>query len=79
MSSQKRSVYSDGFSIGISAIRGGNIVGEHTVIYAGCDEIVEITHKAASRDVFAIGALAAAKFLSGKGKGMYDMQDVINS
>ena len=65
--------------IGISAIRGGNIVGEHTVIYAGCDEIVEITHKAASRDVFAIGALAAAKFLSGKGKGMYDMQDVINS
>lgn len=65
--------------IGISAIRGGNIVGEHTVIYAGTDEIIEITHKAASKEVFAVGSIAAAKFLSGKNVGLYDMQDIMNS
>ncbi len=65
--------------IGISAIRGGNIVGEHTVLYAGTDEIIEITHKANSKEVFAVGSIVAAKFLSGKDVGMYDMQDVMNS
>ncbi len=65
--------------IGIHAIRGGTIVGEHTVIFAGNDEIIELKHTALSRDVFAEGAIAAAKFMSGKSCGMYDMNDLINS
>lgn len=65
--------------IGIHAIRGGTIVGEHTVIFAGNDEIVEIKHTALSRDVFAEGAIAAAKFMADKKTGMYDMNDLISS
>lgn len=65
--------------IGIHAIRGGTIVGEHTVIFAGNDEIIEIKHTALSRDVFAEGAIAAAKFMVGKIPGMYDMNDLISS
>ncbi len=65
--------------IGIHAIRGGTIVGEHTIIFAGNDEIVEIKHTALSREVFAEGAIAAAKFLKGKANGMYDMNDLISS
>lgn len=65
--------------IGIHAIRGGTIVGEHTVIFAGNDEIIEIKHTALSRDVFAEGAIAAAKFMAGKTPGMYDMNDLIKS
>ncbi len=65
--------------IGIHAIRGGTIVGEHTVIFAGNDEIIELKHTALSRDVFAEGAIAAAKFMVGKQKGMYDMNDLIQS
>lgn len=65
--------------IGIHAIRGGTIVGEHTVIFAGNDEIIELKHTALSRDVFAEGAIAAAKFMAGKTNGMYDMNDLIQS
>lgn len=63
--------------IGISAVRGGTIVGEHEVIYAGEDEVIEFKHTAYSKAVFAKGAVEAAKFLKGKGPGMYGMQDVI--
>lgn len=63
--------------IGISAVRGGSIVGEHEVIYAGADEVITITHTAYSKSLFANGAIQAAKFLKGKGPGMYDMSDVI--
>ena len=64
--------------IGISAVRGGSIVGDHDVIFAGMDEVVTISHTAYSRAVFGKGAVAAAKFLANKGPGMYDMSDVIN-
>ena len=63
--------------IGISAVRGGTIVGEHEVIYAGTDEVIEIRHTAYSKAIFAKGAIDAAKFLANKEAGMYDMSDVI--
>lgn len=63
--------------IGISAVRGGTIVGEHEVIFAGVDEVIEFKHTAFSRSVFGKGAVEAAKFLAGKPAGMYDMGDVI--
>ena len=63
--------------IGISAVRGGTIVGEHEVIYAGTDEVIEFKHTAYSRTVFGKGAVEAAKFLAGKEAGRYDMSDVI--
>lgn len=63
--------------IGISAVRGGTIVGEHEVIFAGTDEVIEFKHSAYSRNVFAKGAVEAAKFLAGKEPGMYAMSDVI--
>lgn len=62
--------------IGIHAVRGGTIVGEHTVIFAGNDEIIEIKHTALSRDIFAEGALRAAKFITGKSAGLYKMKDL---
>ena len=65
--------------IGISAMRGGSIVGEHDVIFAGPDEVITLSHTAYSKGVFGKGAVEAAKFLSGKSAGMYDMQDVIAS
>lgn len=64
--------------IGIHSIRGGTIVGEHDVIFAGKDEVVEIKHTAQSREVFAVGSIRAAKFLCGKESGMYDMSDIIS-
>ncbi len=64
--------------IGIHAIRGGSIVGDHETIFAGKGEIIEITHKAISRDVFAYGALKACSFIKDKEAGLYDMTDVIN-
>lgn len=64
--------------IGISAVRGGTIVGEHEVIYAGIDEVIEIKHTAYSRAVFAKGAVDAAKYLASKETGMYNMADVLN-
>ncbi len=63
--------------IGISAVRGGTIVGEHEVIFAGTDEVIELKHTAYSKAIFGKGAVAAAKFLSGKEAGMYSMQDAI--
>jgi len=63
--------------IGISAVRGGTIVGEHTVIFAGHDEVIEITHKAYSREVFAKGAVDAARYLAEKPAGTYDMSDIL--
>lgn len=63
--------------IGIQTIRAGDIVGEHTVIFGGLGERIEITHKASSRDTFARGALRAAIWVSGKPQGLYDMQDVL--
>lgn len=63
--------------IGIQALRGGTIVGEHEVIFAGKDEVIEFKHTAYSKAIFGKGAVEAAKFLSGKPAGMYDMHDVI--
>ena len=63
--------------IGISAVRGGSIVGEHDVIFAGIDEVITFSHTAYSKAVFAKGAVAAAKFLAGKEPGMYDMSYVV--
>ncbi len=63
--------------IGIQTIRAGDIVGEHTVMFGGLGERIEITHKASSRDTFARGALKAALWLAGKPAGLYDMQDVL--
>lgn len=74
--SQKRQKR-DKYEIGISSVRGGNIVGEHEVIFAGQDEVIEFKHTAYSKAVFAKGAVEAAKFLKGKPAGHYDMADVI--
>lgn len=63
--------------IGISVVRGGNIVGEHEVIFAGRDEIIEIKHTAYSKAIFAKGAIQAAKYLPGMPAGMYQMSDVV--
>ncbi len=63
--------------IGIQSIRGGDIVGDHTVLFAGPGERLEITHKASSRETFAHGAIVAALWISSKPLGMYDMQDVL--
>lgn len=63
--------------IGLHALRGGTIVGEHSVVFAGHDEVIEFTHIAQSRDVFAKGTLKAAEFVRGKSPGLYTMQDLI--
>lgn len=67
------------YEIGIQAVRGGNIVGEHEVIFAGTDEVIEFKHTAYSKAIFGKGAIEAAKFLTGKPAGFYDMSDVIQS
>ena len=64
-------------TIGFATVRGGDIVGDHTVMFAGIGELVEITHKASSRATFANGAVRAAKFLAGRKTGLFDMQDVL--
>ncbi len=64
--------------IGIHSVRGGTIVGEHDVIFAGHDEVLTLSHSAQSKEIFANGALRAAKFICGKPAGMYDMNDVLN-
>ena len=64
--------------IGMHAVRGGTIVGEHELLFAGQDETLSITHAAYSREVFATGALSAARFMAGKPPGLYDMNDLIN-
>lgn len=63
--------------IGISAVRGGSIVGEHEVLFAGVDEVIEIKHTAYSRSIFAKGAVEAARYLAGKPAGMYSMENVV--
>src|SRR5450631_2402107 len=67
----------DPSTIGFATVRGGDIVGDHTVMFAGTGERIEITHKASSRATFALGALRAARFLKENPAGMYDMQDVL--
>lgn len=69
----------DKSEIGIHAVRGGTIVGEHSVIFAGCDEVIEIKHSAASKEVFAVGAVKAAEFLKDKPAGLYAMKDLIEA
>ena len=64
--------------IGFSAIRAGDIVGDHTVLYAGDGERIELTHKAGSRSTFAVGAIKAVKFLTNHSVGLFDMMDVLN-
>jgi 4-hydroxy-tetrahydrodipicolinate reductase len=64
-------------TIGFATVRGGDIVGDHTVMFAGTGERVEITHKASSRATFANGAVRAARFLAGRKSGLFDMQDVL--
>ena len=68
----------DPSSIGFATIRGGDIVGDHTVMFAGTGERIEISHKASSREYYAKGSLMAARFLIDKPKGLYDMYDVLN-
>lgn len=63
--------------MGISAVRGGNIVGDHDIIFAGTDEVITISHTAYSKKIFAKGAIAGAKYICGKAPGMYDMSDVM--
>lgn len=63
--------------IGFATMRGGDVVGDHTVVLAGIGERVELTHKASSRATFALGALRAAKYLAAKDSGLYDMRDVL--
>jgi len=67
----------DPSTIGFSAIRGGDIVGDHTVLFAGDGERIEITHRSASRLSYALGALRACRFLAGRSDGLYDMHDVL--
>ncbi len=67
-----------GREIGIHAVRGGTLSGEHSVMFIGTDEVIEINHSAQTRQIFALGALRAARFLSGKPAGLYNMNDIIN-
>lgn len=63
--------------IGLHAVRGGTIVGDHEIIFAGTDEVIELRHSAASKEVFAVGSIKAAKFMTGKSNGLYSMDDLI--
>lgn len=65
--------------IGIHAMRGGTIVGEHSIIFAGQDEVIELKHNALSKEVFAVGAVRAAKFMAGRPNGLYDMSHLIEA
>ena len=65
--------------IGMHAIRGGTIVGEHDIIFAGHDEVITLSHSAGSKEVFANGSINAAIFLSGKESGLYDMSDLLQN
>jgi len=67
----------DPSTIGFATIRGGDIVGDHTVLFAGTGERIEITHKSSSRATYAQGSLRAARFLAGRKSGLYDMNDVL--
>jgi 4-hydroxy-tetrahydrodipicolinate reductase len=67
----------DPSTIGFATVRGGDIVGEHTVLFAGTGERIEITHRASSRATYAQGSLRAARFLAGRSRGLFDMNDVL--
>lgn len=67
----------DPSTIGFATLRGGDVIGDHTVVFAGMGERVEITHKASSRNIYAQGSLRAARFLAGQKTGLFDMQDVL--
>ncbi len=67
----------DPSTIGFATLRGGDVIGDHTVVFAGMGERVEITHKASSRNIYAQGSIRAARFLAGHKRGLYDMQDVL--
>ena len=68
----------DPSSIGFATIRGGDIVGDHTVLFAGIGERIEISHKSSSRVSYALGSLHAVRYLADKTSGLYDMQDVLS-
>ena len=65
--------------IGLHSVRGGTIVGDHEIIFAGTDEVIEIAHHASSKEVFAVGAVRAAHFIYNKKAGMYNMTDLVSS
>ena len=65
--------------IGLHAVRGGTIVGDHSVVFAGKDEVIEINHHAASKEIFAVGSVRAARFIVGKAPGLYNMKDLVSS
>jgi len=67
-----------GSEIGVHVIRGGDIVGEHSVLFAGNQEVIELSHRAQDRSVFAMGALRAIRWVKGKKPGVYTMADVLN-
>lgn len=69
----------DEHEIGFASVRGGTIVGEHEVLFAGRDEVITLSHSAASKELFAVGAVRAALFLQGKPAGLYSMADLVNS
>ncbi len=64
-------------TIGFASIRGGDVIGDHTVLFAGIGERIEITHKASNRMTYALGSMRAARFLAGRRTGLYDMFDVL--
>jgi len=72
-----RRIKRDKKELGIHAVRGGTIVGDHSIIFAGKDEVIELNHSAQSKEIFAVGAINAAKFLSGKEPGLYNMSHLI--
>ena len=74
---QERTSKRERNELGIHAIRGGSIVGEHSVMFIGNDEVIEINHIATSKQVFATGAIRAAQFLKDKQPGLYSMQDLV--
>lgn len=74
---QSRRAARDADEIGIMSVRGGNIVGDHDVLFCGEDEVITLSHQAFSRNIFASGALSAARFMAGKKPGLYTMEDVI--
>jgi 4-hydroxy-tetrahydrodipicolinate reductase len=65
--------------IGVLAVRGGDVIGDHTVMFLGQGERIELVHRATNRDLFARGALRAARFLAGKAAGRYSMADVLGT
>ena len=72
-----RRVKRDEKELGIHAVRGGSIVGDHTILFAGQDEVIELIHRAQSKEIFGVGAVNAAKYLAGKPTGLYNMSHVI--